>query len=209
MNTHLHDPQLIGYVHFTLTDAERETMDGHLRDCALCRARLETFESLERRVRYELSADIKSALPPSTMTFSAIAPRLERQSWWDRLRIPSDQLLPGAAASAALAGLAVALISVLYALGWSDARAETGSSDVLYRCWQVGSLRRQLWAISVGEPVFPDACFCPDCLLLSCGSELHSWASKSSLPYLIWSPGFFIQVSLRGLRRWGHGFWFR
>jgi anti-sigma factor RsiW len=131
VNTHLHDPQLIGYVHFTLTDAERETMDVHLSDCARCRARLETFESLERRVRYDLSADIKSASPPSTMTFSAIAPRLERRSRWDRLRLLSDHLVPGAAAFAALAGLVVALISVLYALGWSDARTATESSSAL------------------------------------------------------------------------------
>jgi hypothetical protein len=131
VNAHLHEQQLTGYVHITLTDAERETMDAHLRSCALCRARLKTIESLERRVRYELSTDINSAVPPSTMTFSTIAPRLERGSWWDRLGIPSHELLPGAAAFAALAGLALALISVLYALGWSDARTAKEPSSTL------------------------------------------------------------------------------
>jgi hypothetical protein len=29
MNTHLTDEQLAGYVHRTLTDADRETMNGH------------------------------------------------------------------------------------------------------------------------------------------------------------------------------------
>lgn len=120
MNAHLYDKQLIGYVHFTLDDGERETMDSHLQVCADCRTRLGEYETLQRRVRYSLSADIKAAPVPATMTFDAIAPRLKRERWWDRLSTPSSQFVPGATAFAALAGLAVALISALQVAGWRD-----------------------------------------------------------------------------------------
>jgi anti-sigma factor RsiW len=125
MSDHLSDEQLTGYVHYTLTDAERETMDAHLKTCAHCRARLGEFEALQRRIRYSLASDIKTISPPSGLSFTAIAPRLQHPSWWERLRLPSGQFLPGTTALAALAGLAVALVGLLQNLGWSSAEATT------------------------------------------------------------------------------------
>jgi hypothetical protein len=120
MNNHLNDEQLIGYVHYTLTDAERETMDEHMKVCVDCRARMAKYEALQRRIRYSLSADIKAVSPSPAMSFAAIAPRLQRHRWRDGFRFPVGELLPGAAALAALAGLTVALISLIQGLGWSS-----------------------------------------------------------------------------------------
>jgi predicted anti-sigma-YlaC factor YlaD len=117
VNAHLSDEKLIGYVHYTLTDADRETMDEHLKDCPGCRARFAELEALQRRVRYGLAADMRAVSLPSSLTFSAIAPRLERRRWWSRLRISSAQYYPGAVALAALAGLAVAVVSLYYGIG--------------------------------------------------------------------------------------------
>jgi hypothetical protein len=120
VKAHLDDQQLVGYIHFTLDDAERETMDAHLQVCAECRTRLTQYETLQRRVRYSLSADITATPVPATMTFDAIAPRLKRETWWDRLGTPSSRFVPGATAFAALAGLAVALFSAIQVAGWQD-----------------------------------------------------------------------------------------
>jgi hypothetical protein len=84
---------------------------------------LADVETLRRRVRYDLSAEFRTVSPPESMTFSAIAPRLARRHWWDALRTPSGQLLPGATALAALVGLVVALASLFQALGWRGSGA--------------------------------------------------------------------------------------
>ncbi len=54
MKNHLSNEQLIGYVHQTLTDAEREEIDRHLAECAQCRGILADHESVQRRIRYGL-----------------------------------------------------------------------------------------------------------------------------------------------------------
>ena len=125
MSDHLNDAQLAGYVHYTLTDAERETMDAHLNTCTHCRACLDEYDALQRRIRYSLAGDIKAVSPPSGMSFAAIAPRLQHPGWWERLRLPSGRFLPGTTALAALAGLAVALVGLFQSLGWSSAEATT------------------------------------------------------------------------------------
>jgi len=131
MSEHLNDEKLIGYVHYTLTDAGREAMDEHLGACPDCRARLAEYEALQRRIRYSLAGDIKAASPPLGMTFAAVAPRLHRHSWWDRLRVPSGELLPGTLAFAALAGLTAALVGLLQSLGWGSARLTAVSESRL------------------------------------------------------------------------------
>ena len=75
MKSHLGDEQLIGYVHHTLTDAQREAMDRHLATCPDCRARLAEHEALQRRMRNSLMGDLRAVQPTPSMTFSAIAPR--------------------------------------------------------------------------------------------------------------------------------------
>ncbi len=117
MNSHLSDEQLIGYSHATLTDAERETMDSHLTDCPHCRARLAEHEALQRHVRHNLLADLRTARPPAGLTFSAIAPRLKRPHIFAGLWRRSGQLVPNAMALAALAGLVIALIGLVEGAG--------------------------------------------------------------------------------------------
>jgi hypothetical protein len=129
MSNHLNDEQLIGYVHYTLTDAERETIDEHLKGCVDCRVRLAECEAVQRRIRYSLSADIRAVPVPSTMTFAAIAPQLQRYRWWDSVRLPAGELLPGATALVAVAGLAVALVGLFQSLSWSRSDAETVQSN--------------------------------------------------------------------------------
>ena len=97
MNSHLDDERLIGYSHSTLTDAEREEMDGHLVKCPDCRTRLTGHEMVQRHVRHSLLADLRTAQPPADMTFSAIAPRVSARGRFAGLWRQSDQLLRGAA----------------------------------------------------------------------------------------------------------------
>lgn len=107
--SHLSEEQFIGYVYRTLTDTEREAFDAHLVECQHCRAHLTRHQAMQRRIHHHLQADVKSASPSSQMNFAAIAPRLKRR----RSMIPQGQsLLAGLSATAALAGLAIALVSL-------------------------------------------------------------------------------------------------
>ncbi len=111
-NTHLSEKQLVGYVHRTITDAQRETMTRHLATCPRCRARLADHETLQRRINYSLLADLKTVHPSPQMTFAAIAPRLNRpkvSAWlWERSQRP----LSGATALAALILQVVVLVAL-------------------------------------------------------------------------------------------------
>lgn len=78
MSNHLSEKQLIGYIHQTLTGAEREEIDQHLAECAQCRAHLDDYESVQRRIQYGLASDLRKASASSRKSFAAIAPRLKR-----------------------------------------------------------------------------------------------------------------------------------
>ena len=156
MNQHLNEEQLSGYIHYTLTDAERETLDGHLQTCADCRARLDDDQALQRRVRYELSSEIKAVTPPLSMTIASVAPRLQHHPWREQFRRPSGQLLPGATALAALAGLVVALLGLFQSLGWSSSDATTISRNPLsvlacgcFGLTVMGNYSRRTWPARV------------------------------------------------------------
>ena len=77
MSNHLNDQQLIGYIHQTLTDAEREEIDRHLAECGQCRALLGDYEALQRRIHYGLAIDRRKVTPSARKTFAAVAPRLK------------------------------------------------------------------------------------------------------------------------------------
>lgn len=111
MNNHLSDDELIGNIHRTLTDAQRESMEGHLTACPQCRARLSDHEAMQRRIRNSLLADMRGVQPSPGMSFAAIAPRVKA----DKFRVFRQlfsQLFPITAASAALIGLAIALVEL-------------------------------------------------------------------------------------------------
>lgn len=65
MGRHLSDNDLNGYIHQTLTDAQRESMDRHLIDCPTCRARMDAAKQLQQHIRLELDTALRH-LPPST-----------------------------------------------------------------------------------------------------------------------------------------------
>lgn len=113
MNSHLTDEQLIGYVHHTLTDAQREAMDQHLTVCPDCRTRLSEHEALQRYIRHSLMADLKGGQPSPALSFSGIAPRLKRPNRLARLWQQGRQLVPSATVLTALAGLVMAAIGLI------------------------------------------------------------------------------------------------
>jgi anti-sigma factor RsiW len=123
MIEHLSDRQLVGYVQGTLTDADREEMDAHLATCPECRAQLVALEALQRRLRNELSADLRSVRPPSSMQFTAITPRLRRRPWRERMGLPAAPAIQAVTAGLALVGLLIALAGVFYRFGWDGERS--------------------------------------------------------------------------------------
>jgi hypothetical protein len=78
MNKHISKDQLFSHVCRTLTDAQREVIDTHLRTCPECRARLAQREALHRRIHYGVMDRRRHAAVLSQSTFADIAPRLQR-----------------------------------------------------------------------------------------------------------------------------------
>ena len=125
MNSHLTEEQLIGYVHHTLTDAQREAMNQHLAACPECRARRDEHEALQQRIRNDLLAEMKTVRPSSDMTFATIEPRLKRRSRSARVLQWPRQWLPGAAA---LVGLVIAVVGLTVGIGQGSADFTTAST---------------------------------------------------------------------------------
>ena len=131
MSIHLSDAQLIGYVHHTLTDAQREAMDRHLATCPRCRAHLAGHEALQRRIRHSLRADLRAVHPSPRMNLAAIAPRLKRPgkraaSW--RLCPP---ILSGAAALVTLTVQAILLLALVGSVSGPVAGAAPGQGGAV------------------------------------------------------------------------------
>lgn len=80
--THLSQDQIIQYIHHTMTDAERETMDRHMANCPTCRARLDDHEALQRRIHYDLQSNLRTVRPSSGMKFARISRRVKRSRRW-------------------------------------------------------------------------------------------------------------------------------
>ncbi len=79
MNAHLTHQELNAYIHQTLNDAQRETLDAHLINCPICRAHLSELDVLQQRVRRELAAELKALNVPLSLTLEAIAPQLKQR----------------------------------------------------------------------------------------------------------------------------------
>jgi multiple sugar transport system substrate-binding protein len=112
MNNHLTQEQLIGYIHHTLTDAEREELDQHLASCAQCRALLTEHETTQRRIRYDLAGGLKKVQPSNKMSFSAISTNLKRRRGWPFLLTALDRPLSSVVAAGMLAVLVFALFAI-------------------------------------------------------------------------------------------------
>jgi hypothetical protein len=111
MNNHISDDELIGNIHRTLTDAQRESMEVHLAACPQCRARLSDNEAMQQRIRHSLLADMRYVQPSPGMRFAAISPRVKGDKYHAFRRI-SNQLFPTTVASVALIGLLLALVDL-------------------------------------------------------------------------------------------------
>ena len=127
MSAHLHDAQLVGYIHHTLTDAQREVMDQHLATCPRCRARLAGHEALQKRIRHELLAELRAIHPPPGMTLAAIGPRLRCSRTSALLHRRCQQLFPGAATLITVALQAIILLALFGSLSQPVAGATLAS----------------------------------------------------------------------------------
>jgi hypothetical protein len=118
MMNHVSEEQLIGYVQRTMTDVQREVIDQHLTSCGPCRARLDEHQAFQRRIRQDLSADLRQMAPSSRMTFRPVAPLLvPNRLQHRRLRAAAPQIVRGAAA---LGGLALAAVTLAVGIRWAD-----------------------------------------------------------------------------------------
>ena len=78
MNRHIIDKEITSYIHQTLTDAQRESMNRHLDKCPQCRERISQEKQWQRRIQYQLSSDLRQVTPSTKMQFRTIAPNLNR-----------------------------------------------------------------------------------------------------------------------------------
>ncbi|MCD4738877.1 MAG: zf-HC2 domain-containing protein [Anaerolineae bacterium] len=127
MNHHLTEEELGGYIQRTLTDAQRESLDQHLATCDDCRAHLTAHEAQERRLRHALSAMLNEVTPSEKMTFAALKPRLARVHRNVRAARSWNWLLSGATAATALAGLVLALATLIQNINWTTASLRSSS----------------------------------------------------------------------------------
>lgn len=75
MTPHLREEQLAGYLYRTLTDAQRESLDGHLSDCATCRARLDAHLLTQRQIHYAIRETLTHVQPSAALRFDPTALR--------------------------------------------------------------------------------------------------------------------------------------
>lgn len=74
---HLSEKQISGYIHQTLTDAKRESIDQHLQSCNRCRQKLADAQQLQRDVHYGLR-DVLKGERATQVRFSNIADDLNK-----------------------------------------------------------------------------------------------------------------------------------
>ncbi len=85
---HINDEKLIGYIYRTLSDSDRESIDDHLVECRICRAKITRHEVRQRLIMNELRAELNGIMPSPEMNFAAIVPHLQRsriQNFWPRI----------------------------------------------------------------------------------------------------------------------------
>ncbi len=110
---HPRDEQWIAYAQYSLTDAERETLDRHLVECTECRQRLAGHVAFGRRLHYDLRADLQAVRPSRHMRFASVAPRLMRTRRVEMFRLQSRRVVSAVGLLAAVAILAYALSGIL------------------------------------------------------------------------------------------------
>ncbi len=117
MMTHLTEREINGYIHHTLTDAQRETMNRHMQDCPDCRVQVQAAEHLRRQMAYDLAEEIRHSRPSAQMGFRQIRPELNRRRRWATLRFHSMQML---SALGTVTAVGAFIFLTLYLLGTSS-----------------------------------------------------------------------------------------
>lgn len=147
MSTHLSEKQFSSYIHHTLTDAQRETMDQHLATCPRCRARLADHEALQRRVRHSLLADLRAVRPSPRMNYAAIEPRLRNSG-----KLRYQRLFSGAAALVTLALQAVLLLVLFGSMSQPVAGSTLAAGSPQSTDWtRVGIYTQAAGLASIGQ----------------------------------------------------------
>lgn len=116
MSKHLSNQDINGYIHHTLNDADRETMDRHLDECPVCRERVSVYERQQHSIFQDISAELRQIRTPDSMSFTAIRPGLNRSRKLAVARDYSSKVLTGVGAVtvAALAAFAFAFVFQLF-----------------------------------------------------------------------------------------------
>jgi hypothetical protein len=142
MNRHLNDKELSGYIHQTLTDAQRESMDRHLDACPRCREQVAEAKAVQRRIHYGLTADLRQ-VHPTKMQFRQIAPNLLRKRRWARVRFYSMQTLSSIALLAVVVAVTTLIIAFIQSPEWRPTSSVPSVSTVLGQKWDDANLYRQ------------------------------------------------------------------
>jgi outer membrane protein assembly factor BamB len=188
MSNHLSEKQLIGYIHQTLTDAEREEIDQHLAECAQCRAHLDDHESLQRRIQYELATNLRKASASSRKSFAAIAPRLKRGRRLATMQIAAERL--------SVVGALVAIFVLVYGLITGPLHIDQPPVDVpaptgamfrgnpqrtgAYDTKPVPGLGELVWTFQAEEPVHTSASAADGMIyIVSAGGHVYGLDSQT------------------------------
>lgn len=110
---HLTDQDLNGYIHQTLTDAQRETMDQHLDGCPPCRVRLDAAKQVHRDIYYGLHDELRQQRPSRDLNFAAIKPGLNKTRRRATVQFHSLRLLANAGIAAVVLLFGVFAYSLL------------------------------------------------------------------------------------------------
>lgn len=202
MNRHLNDNELSGYIHQTLTDAQRESMNLHLDACPRCRERVAEAKAIQRRVHYGLSSDLRRERPSANMRFSQIAAKLPKQRRWATIRFYSMQTFSSIAILAVIVSLTTLIISFMQSGEWMAASPVAAASTILDVEWDDANPYRQGLIIGErsavkqleGAPVYHMALTLPDGLEMVHGEQEVLYTNRTERPlkeiYFQLTPNF-------------------
>ncbi len=106
-NGHLSDADLVAYLHQTLSEPVRQSLDQHLETCADCRTRLDKHVGYARRLDETLKSQLAMVGPPRAANWGAIAGKVSRGRRWHRLGLSGRRPLLWAMGAAYLLALVI------------------------------------------------------------------------------------------------------
>ena len=189
MNGHLNDKELSGYIHQTLTDAQRESMNRHLDACPRCREQVAEAKAVQRRIHHGLAADLRQ-IRPANIHFSQIAPQLQRRRRWARLRFYSMHTLSSLALLAAVLAITTLIISIIQSSEWRPTSSVPPLSNVLDQEWDDANVYRQGLILSErsavkqldNAPIYHMALTIPDGLDMVRGEQEVRYTNRTGRP---------------------------